>query len=274
MAPDDFLAALKQVDYDRYLSTLYAPPDKRASLAILYAFNAEIASIRDRAREPLTGELRLQWWRDALSVEGAAGGHPLAEALAGVIDANSLPVSAFLNMLDARVFDLYNDPMPSRNDLEGYCGETASALIQLAALILDREAATNVASVTGHAGCAQAITGLTRLLPIHRARGQCYVPAEILAASGSTVASLLEGAAGSEGAVLAMAALARQHLEIFRREAGAIPPKLRPAFLPLALTDSYLSRIENDPIKTLRQVVEPGALGRHLRMLRKAARGW
>ena len=28
--------------------------------------------------------------------------------------------------IDARIFDLYDDPMPTLNDLEGYCGETSS----------------------------------------------------------------------------------------------------------------------------------------------------
>ena len=34
----------------------------------------------------------------------------------------------FVDLVDARVFDLYDDPMPSLNDLEGYCGETSSSL--------------------------------------------------------------------------------------------------------------------------------------------------
>ena len=47
-----------------------------------------------------------------------------------------LPLAAFDNLLEARIFDLYDDPMPTLNDLEGYAGETASALIQLGAMIL------------------------------------------------------------------------------------------------------------------------------------------
>ena len=125
------------------------------------------------------------------------------------------------NYLDARIFDLYDDPMPSRNDLEGYCGETASALIQLASLILDASAAPRFADVAGHAGCAQAIAGLLRLLPIHRARGQCYVPKDILAAAGTSPEEFVagDGGAGARRAVSAMVALARQHLSAF--EAGA-----------------------------------------------------
>ena len=70
---------------------------------------------------------------------GAASGNPVAAALLHTIKAHGLPRTAFDNYCEARIFDLYDDPMPSRNDLEGYCGETASALIQLASLILDAE---------------------------------------------------------------------------------------------------------------------------------------
>ena len=68
------------------------------------------------------------------------------------------------------------------DDLEGYCGETASALIQLAGLVLDTPAAMRASELAGHAGCAQAIAGLLRMLPIHRRRGQCYIPGDLLRA--------------------------------------------------------------------------------------------
>src|SRR5690606_14155565 len=97
---------------------LYAPGEKRDALAALYLFNAEIAAIRDRAREPLPGEMRIQWWRDTLEAgEAAAAGHPVAEALTRAISAYRLPLDAFERYLDARIFDLYDDPMPSRSDL-------------------------------------------------------------------------------------------------------------------------------------------------------------
>ena len=56
--------AVRAADHDRYLTALYAPADKRDALFSLYAFNAEIAGIRDRIHEALPGEVRLQWWRD------------------------------------------------------------------------------------------------------------------------------------------------------------------------------------------------------------------
>ncbi|TPI62623.1 phytoene/squalene synthase family protein [Mesorhizobium sp. B3-1-3] len=269
--------AVRAADHDRYLSALYAPADRRDALLALYAFNAEIAGVRDRIHEPLPGEVRLQWWRDVIAADGPEEtGHPIADALKAAIVGNHLPKSAFDNMLEARIFDLYDDPMPSRTDLEGYCGETAAALIQLAAMVLDPVVAPRFAELAGRAGCAQAITGLLLLLPLHRRRGQCFVPADILAAAGTTPEEFVkgEGGAGAERAVAAMIALAREHLSAFEKGAPALPVALRPAFLPLALTRAYLDKMEKAGGSPLGSTTTLSTLRRHWLLLRHAMRGW
>ncbi len=270
---------VRAADHDRYLSALYAPAEKRDALLALYAFNAEIAGVRDRIREALPGEVRLQWWRDVIKSDApdAGAGHPIAEALMTAIRQHKLPRQAFDNYLEARIFDLYDDPMPSRTDLEGYCGETASALIQLAALVLDPIEAPRFAELAGHAGCAQAITGLLLLLPQHRARGQCYVPEDILAAVGSSPHDFLAGKGGPAAgrAVAAMIALAQEHMAAFERGAARIPDSLHPAFLPLALTKAYLTSMGNrDSVALLSGPVRLSALKRHWLLFRRAGRGW
>lgn len=268
------MAVVREGDRDRYLSVLYAPEEKRNALFALYAFNVEVASIRDRIKEPMPGEIRLQWWRDALT-NGAAG-NPIADALLAAMNTYDLPPQAFIDYLDARIFDLYDDPMPSRGDLEGYCGETASALIQLANLILDAQAAAEAASLAGHAGCAQAIAGILRLLPIHRARGQCYIPADILHAVGLTRDSFLSDDTGDDAmrAVSAMIALGREHLAHFERDAGGMAKTLRPAFLPASTTGAYFDRIEREGQAVLRNVAEISSLRRQWILMRHAIRGW
>lgn len=268
---------VRAADHDRYLTALYAPADKRDALFSLYAFNAEIAGIRDRIHEPLPGEVRLQWWRDVIAAGGEAGaGHPVAEALNATIAAFKLPKLAFENMLEARIFDLYDDPMPSRTDLEGYCGETAAALIQLAAMVLDPVEAPRFAELAGRAGCAQAMTGLLLLLPLHRKRGQCFVPADILAAAGSSPEEFVagDGGPGAQRAMAAMMALAREHLSAFEQDAAALPASLRPVFLPLALSRAYLGKMERSRQSPLDGVVRLSALRRHWLLLRRASKGW
>jgi phytoene synthase len=268
--------AVRTADHDRYLTALYAPDDKRDALLSLYAFNAEIAGIRDRIHEALPGEVRLQWWRDVIAAEddGASIGHPVADALKATISAFRLPKPAFDNMLEARIFDLYDDPMPSRTDLEGYCGETAAALIQLAAMVLDPVAAPRFAELAGRAGCAQAMTGLLLLLPLHRKRGQCFVPADILAAAGSSPEEFVagDGGPGAKRAVAAMMALARDHLSAFEQGASALPVSLHQAFLPLALSRAYLRKMESG--SPLDGVARLSALRRHWLLLRHASKGW
>jgi len=268
---------VRKADPDRYLSVLYAPEDRRDALYALYAFDAEIARIRDLISEPMPGEIRLQWWRDVISAgtPEAAGGHPVASALVETIVKCALPTAAFDNYLDARIFDLYDDPMPGRNELEGYCGETTSALIQLASLILDPSAAPAFSEVSGHAGCAQRITALVRAMPLHRARGQCYVPAEILAAAGLDRAAYVSGQQrlAMRLMVEAMTSLAREHLRAFQAGAAQLPESLRPAFLPLAVTPANLSRVDpSDAWGT--PTLDPFALHRQWLMFRHARQGW
>lgn len=269
------MSAVREADPDRYLATLYAPAEKRAALFSLYAFNAEIAGVRDRIREALPGEVRLQWWREVIEGGRAADGHPIAEALLETIAQNRLPRAAFDNYLEARMFDLFDDPMPTRGDLEGYCGETASALIQLASLVLDPDAASAQADLAGHAGCAQAITGLLRLLPLHRARGQCYVPRDLLAAAGTTPEEFLASAdsAASGRAVEAMIALAADHLAAFRKGAAALPDTLRPAFLPTALVPLYLKMLSAKGPPARARMPDVAAWRKHLVLFRAATRG-
>lgn len=276
-APTPLLTELRKSDSDRYLSVLYAPAEKREALAALYLFNAEIAAIRDRIHEPMPGEIRIQWWRDTLSAgDPEPAGHPVAAALLRVIQEYRLPLAAFDNYLEARIFDLYDDPMPSRSDLEGYCGETASAIIQLAALILDGDAAPGYASAAGHAGCAQAITGLLRLTPMHRARGQCYVPTEILTAVGTNRDEFVaaQNREAAKNAVAAMVALARDHFDKFRNEAKGLPSSLRAAYLPATLAPLYLNKIAASSFDPLEKVAEVAAVRKHLKLLTSAARRW
>ena len=268
---------LRSLDADRYLSTLYAAPDKRSDLTTLYLFNVEIASIRERIHEALPGEVRIQWWRDTLAAgTGAESGHPLAAALSQVITRHNLPYDAFDRYLEARIFDLYDDPMPTRGDLEGYCGETASALIQLSALILEPEAAQDFAAAAGHAGCAQAIAGLVRMLPLHRARGQCYLPADILGAVGASREDMIEGR-DSEAAMRAVAALielGREHEAHFIMQARAMPATLRPAFLPAALAGAYFKSAAKAGARIFSESPDISALRRHWTLLSRAMRGW
>ncbi|WP_411036801.1 phytoene/squalene synthase family protein [Shinella sp. BYT-45] len=270
------LAVLRDTDRDRYLACLLAPAEKRGALAALYAFNAEIARVRDVAREALAGEIRLQWWRDLLEGEadGDAVANPLAAGLMACIAEHRLPVAVLTDMIEARIFDVYNDPMESRSALEGYAGETASALIQLASLVLDPESAQKSADAAGHAGVAQTVAGSLLMLPIHRRRGQVYLPADLLAATGLTPEALLDGSdkAAATRAIEAFAGLGREHFAK-ARAANGVSQANRPAFLPAALVPHILEAAERAGAAALERPVQPAQWRRQWWMWRAMRRG-
>ncbi len=213
--------ALRQLaragERDRYLASLYAPDDKRPQLWALYAFAAEISRIPHLVSEPQIGEIRLQWWVDTLDAigRGEAVDHPVAQALGAVVHEAGLPVEHLQGLVLARQHDLYADQFLSREELETYVAETEAALMQFAAMVLDKSAAARDAALIGLAGSAY---GLARLLARPGLQVK-FVPA------GETIESL-RGLA---------------HLRLHQAREARFSDNVLPAVLPAALTEQYLS---------------------------------
>jgi 15-cis-phytoene synthase len=159
---------VRNADRDRFIATLFAPAYDRDALYALYAFSVEAAHVRGRAREAALGEIRLQWWREVLQGErhGEAMASPVAASLLNAIERYRLPMNAMLALLEARRFDLYDEPMRTIAELEDYALKTASALIAMAAQILGVDAA----EAARPAGIAYTLTQLLVALPGHAAR--------------------------------------------------------------------------------------------------------
>jgi len=214
---------VRDQDHDRWLASLFAPAERRPHLHALYAFDREVALVPHRVNEALAGEMRLQWWRDALAGEarGDANAHPVAAALLDTIARCELPVAPLNALIDARALDLYDDPPASLDELDAYGCGTSSGTFALAAWILDRE--VNVADVAGPAGVA------------------------------ATLTAMLQSSADRQGLAIAPADLrarARQALDQARRNWQMVSPAARPAFLTLALIAPLLARSEgNKPVE-------------------------
>ena len=232
---------VRAADKDRFLTTLFAPAEHRNALLALYAFNLEIARVREVAHEALAGEIRLQWWSDAL--EGRGEGHPVAAALLATIARYQLPLEPLQTLLDARRFDLYDEPMRSLVDFETYAEGASAGLIVLATRIL---AGIDTGALTRHAGLAHAIAGLLAAFAIHAARGQLFVPLDILTRHGATPEDVAGGQATPQlrAALAELRAHARQHLCEAQRLLAAAPAAVMPALLPVALAGPTLARME------------------------------
>ncbi|MCX2722785.1 phytoene/squalene synthase family protein [Roseibium salinum] len=267
---------VRQFDRDRYLSALLLPESLRPGVMALYAFSAEIARIRELVSEPLPGEVRLQWWRDLLegTEHGAAAANPVANALLQTIETYRLPRQGLVSMIDARVFDLYNDPMPSLNDLEGYAGETASSLFQLVCLVLNDGKEADTATAAGHAGVAYSLTGLMRALPWHASRQQIYVPADIQGRHNLDPETVFRGLTTPElkAALAEMCGHVRHHLTRVKKAATDVPHNCQPAFLPLVLVRPFLEKLEAPDFDPLQQTAEISQLRRQWILWRASGR--
>jgi len=268
---------VRQFDKDRYLSALLAPEEFRPGLMALYAFSAEIGRIRELVSEPLPGEVRLQWWRDLLqgTEHGASAANPVANALLQTIETYQLPKQGLVAMTEARIFDLYNDPMPSLNDLEGYAGETVSGVIQLACFILNKGEDPRTATAAGHAGVAYALTGLMRVLPWHASRRQMFLPKDVCTRHTLDPESVFRGEATPElqSVLSELRGHVRHHMGRVRQAASEVPHACANAFLPLVLVEPFLKKLEAPGHDPLKQVAEISQLRRQWLLWRASGNG-
>jgi 15-cis-phytoene synthase len=248
MADDfDYCETLvRESDKDRFVATLFAPAPRRRALYALYAFNVELARVRELAREPMPGEIRLQWWREVLGGQRSVEAGPVASALLATVIRYRLPVGVLSEMIEARSFDLYDDPMGSLAELDAYAGKTSSALMRLAAQILNDGNNPGLNEDIRHAGMAYAVAGLLVAFPILAARRQLYVPLDVLRRYGGDPENVFAGHV-TPALLAALADLrnvARAHLS--QISIADIPAALTPAFLPAALVAPMLKRSEQN----------------------------
>lgn len=241
-------------DFRTYAASLFISPAARRAWIALAAFNAEVAHVRDHVSQPLPGEIRLQWWRDVLTGEGQgsrgeAEANPVAAELLRAIALHDLPIEALVRLIDAHVFDVYDDPMPDMAALEAHCRDTAAALYTLRAKVLG-VTSPDVARIAEHAGIAEGLTDVMLALPRHAARRQLYLPGDLMNLHGVIAEEFFLRQAGPP---------LKDALEHLRREADkqmtqallmleSAPSAARPSFLPLAVIGKILSRLEtSDP---------------------------
>lgn len=236
MADERFEACAKAVrkhDPDRYFSALFAPAGKRPFLFALYALNHELAHVGESIREPMIGEIRLQWWRETL--EGARAGKPrphvVARAMAATYAAVDLPPGVIAAIIDARSFDLDRGPFTDDGSRDAYLDATSGNLMRLASCILGSEHD----ELAHEAGLAYGLAGLLRNQAI-------------------TGRHILPDVAATKSDALSHLAKARR----LKKPGASLA-----AFLPASLVPLYLPKPEKDiPLHR-----------RQLRLLSSALRG-
>jgi NADH dehydrogenase [ubiquinone] 1 alpha subcomplex assembly factor 6 len=247
--PSSPIAALvRRHNRDRYQTALFAPASRREALLALYAFNSEIARVRERVTEPTLGRIRLEWWRENIAAAydgGPVRHHPVVEALATVIRERALPRTCFDRLIDAREADFDTEAPPTLAALEQYAEATSAPLILLALEVLDA-VEPGVAAAGREIGVAYALTGLLRALPMLSAGGRSMIPTDLARRAGADPGDMpsRHGSPSLPAAITEIAKLARSHLRAARAKGGGIPRRAMPALLPAVIAEHSLSRLE------------------------------
>src|SRR6266436_5142279 len=214
-------ALVRRHDHDRFQTVLFAPAARREALFALYAFNYEIARVRERVTEPTLGRIRLEWWRETIAAAydgGPVRRHAVVEALTDAIREHALTREHFDRLIDVRERDLGGEAPASLAALEDYAEAASAPLIYLALEILGVHDLTE-RQAGFHVGIAYGLTGLLRAMPYQAHASRPLVPAEVAAA-------------------------ASRHLALARGLRSAVARAALPALLPAIVAERYLRRLK------------------------------
>jgi phytoene synthase len=161
---------IRRADPDRFFTTLFAPPENRAALWLLYAFNHELARAREVASEPTLALIRLTWWREV--VDGAVKNHEIATPLTQALAQNIFSRADLAALIDARETEAAAS-IPDAESFVMFARGTAGRLARIAGKVLgaDSDAVEDL-------GTAYGISGILRSAPLLARQGRSLLPAD------------------------------------------------------------------------------------------------
>lgn len=279
----------RQYDRDRFLCCLFASSERRESLFALLAFNHEIAKIRDVVSESLLGELRLQWWDDAIETiltDGAdlprLRGNLVLDGLADAILRWGLSRSYFSQLIDGRRHDLSDESFVDSAALIAYAEETSASLSLLMSEVLVADSPPlnelqpqAIEIAVRNMGIGWALLGQIRAIPYRLESGRVGLPLTALHDAGIEADMPVAEIRGERlsVAVQPVATLAEAHFMEARRVRDDVPRLVLPALLPGRLADDYLARLRAADYDIFNAAVEQGQLRRQIGLYISAVRG-
>ncbi len=208
-------------------------------------------------REPAIGDIRLQWWRDALlTPAGTATGNPVADAMLRTMREHTLSGEMLIEMVDAYAHMLETGTMTTTAAIEAHVAATQGTAFRAAAQILGSAATAPVAALLAAAAQSYGRVQLLRALPLLVSKGRNPFGDTDVAAS---VQPLLRQA--------------KAELAKARQLATAAPAAILPAIIPLALVEPYLAALEGIGSHVAEQRADISPLTRVWRLLKASALG-
>jgi phytoene/squalene synthetase len=264
---DGLMGLVRDQDRARYLTTLYAPADKREKLWALHAFNVELSRVRELTSEPMLGEIRLTWWREAVeeAYAGQPRAHPVVKALLSVTD--TVPRALLEEMIEGRFAEMSED-VPDMAALLAYARQTGGAQNAAAAHILGEKYA-DLGTVARDVGAAWSLVGLLRAIQFHAAHAQVYLPRAELQALGLTREEIFQRPLGQDIVPLVMKIADEAHTLLRSMRTNNKQPNavLAPCYMLGTLATDYLRMLQRADHDVTRVDLERGDLRRQLKLV-------
>ncbi|WP_262695228.1 phytoene/squalene synthase family protein [Kordiimonas aquimaris] len=263
-------------DRARYDTTLFAPRHQRAPLWALYAFNQEVAKTRESVSESALGEIRLQWWQDAIEElkSGNYREHPVVAEMKQHLTEPAV-LKLMSEIVSARKNDMYDDGPADTIALATYARSVGGALSEAAVRVCAENSEhldADVVEAARKSGSAWAMIGLVRAIPFHWAANRNFVPGDDGKAALATTSAekMYELAASS---ISEMITYAKREQEASAKLANDASAKVKHIFLLNALSNIYLKNMAaagNNPFK----YQEPTDLKRMWSLMKASIIGW
>ncbi len=252
---------------DRYFAAALAPKALRYDLIVLAAFAAELSRIPGQVREPMAGEIRLQWWRDALLGDNDdAVGHPVASPMRKTIARFALPRDVIEAVIDAPGDALHGERPADVPALQARLAASEGGLFRMAAQICADGGSGDLEGIAKSSGVAY---GLARTLARYPADDAVLLTIPASLASDVELPSTIDRAQDTPALRSARQELAGFALRALGEAIAALTQmsrRQRVAFLPLAMVRPNLGVLQ--AVSTRPEAIASGTppIGRLLRI--------
>ncbi|MBO6949551.1 MAG: squalene/phytoene synthase family protein [Rhodospirillales bacterium] len=267
---------VRDFDNDRFLATLFADEAVREDMFALYAFNLELAKIRETVSEPMIGRMRLQFWRDAVPglISGEPPSHAVAEPLSVCVRRAGIPAEELNALIDARETDMDDIPPRDLSALEDYAEKTSSSVMTLALRVLGEEPG-RYRDLLRAAGIGTALVGLVRAIPYQASTGRVTLPADLCQKAGLDPSQPHQWPRNPDVSSITgpLMMAAERHVRAAEQAGKGIGRRALPAFLPLSLAALYLKDLRKHDGDPGRHAARPLGVKRQLTVFWRSLQG-
>jgi phytoene synthase len=167
-----------------YYSFLFLPKERRRAITALYAYCREVDDAVDECTDPGVARTKLSWWRDEVSrIYAGKAQHPVARALADVVQEFGITEDQLMTVIDGMAMDLDYNRYPDFGTLKLYCHRVAGVVGLMSARIFGYSDGRTL-DYAAELGLAFQLTNIIRDVGEDARRNRVYLPLDELAAAG------------------------------------------------------------------------------------------